>query len=79
MWAVYVVKCSDGSFYCGVTNNVPKRIHAHSDGKGAKYTRSRLPVKLLRVWVYENKSAALKAEHAFKKLTRAEKETKLEI
>jgi putative endonuclease len=70
---MYSVQCSDETIYCGVTNNLPKRIDAHNTGKGAKYTRSRAPVRLLAKWSYPNRSTAQSAEYQFKKLSRAEK------
>ena len=45
-WLVYLLRCSDGSLYCGITNDLPKRLKAHAAGKASKYTRSQLPVKL---------------------------------
>jgi putative endonuclease len=73
-WCLYVLRCSDGTFYCGITNNLPRRVAQHDAGKGARYTRGRGPVKLLRSWPQKNHSAALKAEFAFKKLSRTAKE-----
>jgi putative endonuclease len=70
----YVVECSDGSYYAGYTNNLSIRIRKHNEGKGAKYTRSRKPVKLIFSRKYETKREALQAEYRFKKLTRKEKE-----
>jgi putative endonuclease len=72
-WCVYVLRCSDRSLYCGISNDLQRRIKQHNCGKGARYTRSRGPVKLARSWPVENKSAALKAELAFKKLKRPAK------
>ena len=72
-WCVYVLRCSDRSLYCGITNDLARRIKQHNRGAGARYTRSRGPVKLVRSWPAENKSAALKAELAFKKLKRPTK------
>jgi len=74
MWFVYLARCSDNSLYCGITNNLEKRFKAHNSGKGSKYTRSRLPVKL--VWKTEvgSKSEALKKEHSVKKLSKSLKE-----
>ena len=72
-WCVYVLRCSDGSLYCGITNDLPKRLLLHDRGAGARYTRGRGPVKLLHTWPAADKSAALKAEIAFKKLTRRAK------
>jgi putative endonuclease len=72
-WFVYIVRCADNSLYTGITNDLVERIKKHNAGKGAKYTRSRLPVKL--VW-RERKSSELAArrrEAMIKKMTRAEK------
>ena len=71
---VYIVECSDGTFYTGWTTDVEARIATHNSGNGAKYTRSRLPVKLVYFEAAENKSAAMKREAAIKKLTRIQKE-----
>ncbi|NCU18671.1 GIY-YIG nuclease family protein [Pallidibacillus pasinlerensis] len=70
----YVLECADGSFYGGYARDVQKRLAVHNSGKGAKYTRSRLPVKLIYSETYETKSEAMRAEYKFKKLTRKEKE-----
>jgi putative endonuclease len=72
-WCVYVLRCSDRSLYCGITNDLPRRTRQHNCGKGARYTRGRGPVKLVRTWPAENKSSALKAELAFKKLKKPAK------
>ena len=66
-WIVYLVKCKDGSIYCGATNNIEKRIKAHNAGKGSKYTRLRLPVSLLITSRVMTKSEALKLEYKVKK------------
>jgi putative endonuclease len=73
-WIVYLLRCSDGSLYTGITNDFPKRLKAHAAGKASKYTRSRLPVKLVYSEPKRSKSAALKREAAIKKLRRAEKD-----
>ena len=73
-WFVYIVECSDGTYYTGISTEVLKRIETHNKGKGAKYTRSRLPVKLKIFWEFENRSLASKEEYRIKKLTRKEKE-----
>ncbi|MBR5163675.1 MAG: GIY-YIG nuclease family protein [Schwartzia sp.] len=70
---VYIVECADGTLYSGWTNDLQKRIAAHNAGGGAKYTRSRRPVKLRYYEMFEEKSEALRREYALKKLTRAEK------
>jgi len=71
---VYLVKCSDNTFYCGYTNNLEKRIMTHNKGKASKYTRGRLPVKLIYVEEHSSKSSALKKEYKIKQLSRCEKE-----
>jgi len=65
-WVVYLVRCADQSLYCGITNNLEKRLKAHNLGKGAKYTRSRLPVELLGTSSEMTKSDALKLERRIK-------------
>ena len=70
----YVVECSDKSYYAGYTNNLEKRIQTHNNGKGARYTRARLPVTLKYVEVHEEKTTAMQAEYRFKQLRRKEKE-----
>jgi putative endonuclease len=75
IWHVYVVRCADGTLYCGNTNNVSRRVHEHNtSARGAKYTRGRRPVKLVRSWAVGTRSDAAKAELRFKKLTREQKE-----
>jgi putative endonuclease len=76
-WHLYVLLCKDGTFYCGITNDLTRRIAQHNTGKGARYTRGRGPVSLLRSWPQKSKSAALKAEYAFKKLSRSAKAAQL--
>jgi len=77
-WVTYMLRCSDGTLYTGVTNDLEKRVKTHNDGKGAKYTRSRLPVTPVYMEAHPNRSAAQKAEAALKKLTRAQKLKKVE-
>ena len=77
-WYVYMVECSDNSIYTGISNNVSKRILAHNSGKGAKYTRSRLPVTLKWSEACRNRSEASKLEVKIKKLSRKEKLKKIE-
>lgn len=72
-WYVYILECSDGSLYTGITNDLEKRIKTHNSGKGAKYTRCRLPVELKKSWEVENRSEASKMEYKIKKLRRDEK------
>lgn len=70
---VYMVECRDGSLYTGWTTDVEERIKTHNEGTGAKYTRSRLPVRLVYFEEVDSRSAALKREAAIKKLTREKK------
>lgn len=71
---VYILRCSDGSYYTGWTNDLDQRFLMHNSGKGAKYTKSRLPVELIYFEKCADKSEALKREYAIKQLTRKEKE-----
>ena len=48
-WVCYLLECADGTLYCGITNDLDKRLNAHNAGEGAKYTRSRLPVTLVHL------------------------------
>jgi len=72
-WTVYLLRCSDDSLYCGITNDLARRVARHNSGKASKYTRSRLPVQCVWTESAQDKSAALKREVAIKKLSRAEK------
>ncbi|SFC83386.1 GIY-YIG nuclease family protein [Clostridium uliginosum] len=71
---VYIVECSDGTFYTGWTNNLTKRMEMHSTGKGAKYTRGRGPVKLLYYEEFQEKTQAMKREYEIKQLNRNKKQ-----
>ena len=73
-YSVYMVCCADDSYYTGIATDVERRIMVHNSGKGAKYTRSRLPVHLVYKEDGLSKSDALKREIAIKKLSRKEKE-----
>lgn len=73
MWFVYLLECSDNTLYCGITNNLEKRIKTHNSKRGAKYTKTRLPVNLYYYEEVYDKSFALKREHQIKKLSREEK------
>ena len=73
MCYVYMMECSDGSLYTGWTTNLEKRLKTHNSGRGAKYTRSRLPVKLVYYEEVKNRSHALRREKEIKKLTRLKK------
>jgi putative endonuclease len=72
-WLVYILRCSDGSLYTGITNDLPKRLKTHAAGRASKYTRSRLPVRLAYSEPQKSKSAALKREAAIKRFTRPAK------
>lgn len=69
----YIVECSDGTLYTGWTNNLEKRLEAHNSGKGAKYTKSRRPVKIVYKELFETKEEAMSREFAIKQLSRIEK------
>jgi putative endonuclease len=73
MFFVYILRCSDGTLYTGYTTNIEDRIKIHNSGKGAKYTRGRLPVELEYYETYESKSEALKREIQIKSLTKTKK------
>ena len=73
MYYVYLLRCGDGTLYAGFTNDLARRLAVHNTGRGAKYTRSRLPVELVYWENFSNKSSALKREYAIKRLSRAEK------
>ena len=70
----YILRCSDGTYYTGWTNDLEKRLAAHNSKRGAKYTKARLPVELVYYEKFEDKTDAQKREYAIKKLTRAQKE-----
>lgn len=69
----YILRCADGTLYCGWTNDLEKRLKAHNDGKGAKYTRCRLPVVLAYYEEFETSREAQSREAKIKRLTRAQK------
>ena len=73
IWVVYMLRCADGTLYIGSTNNLKKRVKAHNAGKGAKYTRGRIPVEVVYTEVYQTQSLALHEEAELKKLTRKQK------
>lgn len=72
-WYVYILKCSDGTLYTGITNNLEKRIKQHNEGKGAKYTMGRGPVALVKYFTQLTKGDALKLEYRIKQLSKEEK------
>ncbi len=69
----YIVECRGGELYCGYSNNVEKRVDAHNKSLGAKYTKTRLPVKLVYTECFDSKSEAMKREYQIKQLTRQQK------
>ena len=72
-WVVYLVRCADESLYCGITNDVERRLVAHNLGKGAKYTKSRTPVEMTVVSSKMTKSEALKRERYIKSVPAGKK------
>ncbi|KQZ66215.1 MULTISPECIES: GIY-YIG nuclease family protein [unclassified Lysobacter] len=68
-WHVYLIECRDGSLYTGVAVDVARRYAQHTAGKGARYTRSHPPLRLLVSFEYPDRSAALRAEYAIKRLS----------
>ena len=73
MYYTYLVECADKTLYCGYTNNLEKRIAAHNAKKGAKYTKSRLPVRLVYHEEFDTKEEAMSREWHIKQLSRGEK------
>jgi putative endonuclease len=70
----YILRCKDDTLYTGWTNNLEKRVEAHNAGKGAKYTKARVPVELVYYEQFETKEEAMSREYAIKRLTRKQKE-----
>lgn len=77
-WLLYILECSNGAWYTGITTDVDRRYQQHCLGKGARYTRMHPPRQLLAAVAFDSRSAALKAEYAFKQLTRQQKHRWLE-
>lgn len=73
-WYVYMLRCRDGSLYTGYTDDPQRRLAVHNSGKGAKYTKSRLPVELVYTETLESKSDALRRECAIKQMQKPQKE-----
>lgn len=78
MHYTYIVRCKDNTYYTGYTNHLEKRIQAHNEGKGAKYTKGRRPVELVYYEEYEEKCDAMHREWEVKQLSRKEKEQLIE-
>jgi putative endonuclease len=76
-YVVYLVRCADGTLYAGSTNHLEARVRAHNEGRGARYTSGRRPVRVVYSEPCESVSAALRREHQLKCLTRAQKEALL--
>src|SRR4051794_8271592 len=72
-WIVYLLRCSDGSLYTGITNDLERRLASHNAGRASRYTRSRLPVKVVHTQPVRGRGAALRLEIRIKRLPRAEK------
>lgn len=70
MHYVYIVKCADGTYYTGYTNDLKRRIKQHNAGEGAKYTKGRRPVELVHKESFKNRSKAMQREYEIKQLTR---------
>ncbi|HKL13484.1 MAG TPA: GIY-YIG nuclease family protein [Halanaerobiales bacterium] len=73
MHYVYIVKCADGTYYTGYTNNLKRRIKQHNEGEGAKYTKGRRPVKLVHSEQFETQSKAMQREYEIKQFKKARK------
>ena len=74
IYVLYILELGNGAYYTGITTNLEKRLEAHRMGKGSKYVRAHLPIKIIYTRNVEGRSAASKLEAAIKKLTRSEKE-----
>ena len=70
----YILRCADGTYYTGWTTDPEKRLKAHNSGKGAKYTRSRLPVEIVHLESFETKEGAMSREQIIKHMTRRQKQ-----
>lgn len=76
---VYILRCNDGTLYTGWTNDLINRVNIHNKGKGAKYTKARLPAKLVYYETYNSKSDALKREYEIKQYSKKDKENMISI
>lgn len=70
----YILECKDGTYYTGWTNNLEKRLKDHNEGRGAKYTKARLPVSLIYYEEFQTKEEAMRREYAIKHMTRKDKD-----
>jgi putative endonuclease len=73
VWYLYLIECTNGALYAGITTDVDARYAKHASGKGAKYTRANPPLRLVGSMTFEDRSSASKAEYKIKQLPRAEK------
>ncbi len=73
MFYAYLLRCADGTIYSGYAADLEQRLNSHNKGRGAKYTRARLPVVLVHSEAFASKSEAMRRENAFKRMTRAQK------
>jgi predicted GIY-YIG superfamily endonuclease len=73
-WILYLLACSDNTLYTGITNDLDRRLKQHNDGTASRYTRSRLPIRLLYQEPCHGRSQSLRKEHAMKQLSRKKKE-----
>ena len=78
-WVVYLLRCGDDTLYCGMTNDIERRLAAHRAGRGARYTRGRSPLELLHTERARDRGDALRREAAWKRLTRTEKLRLIEV
>ena len=72
-WRCYILECADGTLYTGITNDLAKRLAAHNDGSASKYTRSRLPVRVIYFEAHPDRASASRREIAIKRMPRAGK------
>jgi len=72
-WLVYIIRCSDGSLYTGITNDLKRRVQAHREGRGAKYFRGRQPLEVIHTESFPDRAAASRREHQIKRLSRHQK------
>ena len=78
-WFAYIVRCRDGSLYTGITKDLIRRCQQHNDGMASRYTRSRLPVRLVYHEILASRSLALKREAAIKAMTRQQKRSMIRL
>lgn len=77
-WCVYILECADGSLYTGIARDLEARIATHNAGSGGKYTRSRLPVRLVYCEAARDRATASQREYSIKQLTRLQKQRLLD-